>query len=113
MSFESYNILNFDFMSLINLVQRDIMSYKEVLRVTRISSTLYLHGKFPHKESKLMLLGPPDSGKTSWFSPFQGIEVFTIMFSLISIGMLLPRYFTLYVRDPRLYYYYYYYYYYY
>jgi len=42
MSFESYNILNFDFMSLINLVQRDIMSYKEVLRVTRVSSTLYL-----------------------------------------------------------------------
>jgi len=33
---------------------------------------LLLHGKFPMKESKLCLVGPPDSGKTSWFSPFEG-----------------------------------------
>ena len=24
------------------------------------------------KESKLCIVGPPDSGKTSWFSPFEG-----------------------------------------
>ena len=24
------------------------------------------------KERKLLLVGPPDSGKTSWFAPFQG-----------------------------------------
>lgn len=33
---------------------------------------LLLHGKFPMKETKLCIVGPPDSGKTSWFSPFQG-----------------------------------------
>ena len=31
-----------------------------------------MHGKFPMKEIKLLLVGPPDSGKTSWFAPFQG-----------------------------------------
>ena len=25
------------------------------------------------KEKKLLVVGPPDSGKTSWFTPFQGI----------------------------------------
>ena len=34
---------------------------------------LLLHGKFPMKEKKLLVVGPPDSGKTSWFAPFQGI----------------------------------------
>ena len=33
---------------------------------------ILLCGKFPVKETKLMLLGPPDSGKTSWFSPLEG-----------------------------------------
>ena len=27
---------------------------------------------FPMKETKLLLVGPSDSGKTSWFEPFQG-----------------------------------------
>ena len=31
-----------------------------------------MHGKFPMKERKLFLVGPPDSEKTSWFAPFQG-----------------------------------------
>ena len=31
------------------------------------------HGKFPMKEEKLLIVGPPDSGKTSWFAPFQGM----------------------------------------
>ena len=31
-----------------------------------------MHGKFLMKERKLLLVGPPDSGKTSWFAPFQG-----------------------------------------
>ena len=34
---------------------------------------LLLHGKFPMKEKKLLVDGPPDSRKTSWFAPFQGI----------------------------------------
>ena len=34
---------------------------------------LLLNGKFPMKEKKLSVVGPPDSGKTSWFAPFQGI----------------------------------------
>ena len=25
------------------------------------------------KEKKLLFVGPPDSGKTSWFAPFQGM----------------------------------------
>ena len=29
--------------------------------------------KVPTKEKKLLVVGPPDSGKTSWFAPFQGI----------------------------------------
>jgi len=33
---------------------------------------ILLHRKFPMKETKLLLVGPPDSGKTSWFAPFQG-----------------------------------------
>ena len=33
---------------------------------------LLLHGKFPMKEKKLLVVGPPDSGKKSWFAPFQG-----------------------------------------
>ena len=32
---------------------------------------LLLHGKFPMKEKKLLVVGPPDSGKTSWFAPVQ------------------------------------------
>ena len=31
-----------------------------------------MHGKFPMKERKLLVAGPADSGKTSWFAPFQG-----------------------------------------
>ena len=34
---------------------------------------LLLPRKFPMKEKKLLVVGPPDSGKTSWFAPFQGI----------------------------------------
>ena len=38
---------------------------------------LLLSRKFPRKEKKLLVVGPPDSGKTSWFYPFQGIQVNT------------------------------------
>ena len=34
---------------------------------------LFLHGKFSMKEKNLLVVGPPDSEKTSWFAPFQGI----------------------------------------
>ena len=34
---------------------------------------LLLHGKFPMKEKKLLVVGPLYSGKTSWFAPFQGM----------------------------------------
>jgi len=33
---------------------------------------ILLHGRFPMKEPKLLLEGPPDSGKTSWVAPFEG-----------------------------------------
>ena len=44
-----------------------------------------MYGKFPMKETKLLLVGPPDSGKTSWFAPFQGeyyiyFNTFKVMF---------------------------------
>ena len=47
-------------------------------RITRMSSyqkyyQLLLHGKFPMKEKKLLVVASPDSGKTSWFAQFQGI----------------------------------------
>ena len=35
-------------------------------------SQILMHGKFPMKERKLLLVGPQDSGKTIWFAPFQG-----------------------------------------
>ena len=41
---------------------------------------ILLHRKFPKKETKLMLVGPPDSGKSSWFCPFKG-EFFLFFFS--------------------------------
>ena len=34
---------------------------------------LLLRGKFPMKEKKLLVVRLPDSRKTSWFAPFQGI----------------------------------------
>ena len=34
---------------------------------------ILLHGKFPQKTTKLCVVVPSDSGKTSWFSPFQGV----------------------------------------
>ena len=42
---------------------------------------ILLHGKYTVKETKLMPLGPPDSGKTSWFCPFQDkcLQFFKIM----------------------------------
>ena len=34
---------------------------------------LLCHRRFPFKTKKLCLVGDPNSGKTSWFAPFQGI----------------------------------------
>ena len=47
-------------------------------RITRMSFypnyyKLFIHGKFPMNEKKLLIVGPPDSGKASWFSPFQSM----------------------------------------
>ena len=44
-------------------------------RIVRMSfyqkyDQLLVHGKFPMKEKKLVVAGPPDSGKTIWFAPF-------------------------------------------
>ena len=43
--------------------RRFLRKYYQILR----------HGKFPQKTTKLCVVGPSDSGKTSWFSPFQGV----------------------------------------
>lgn len=54
---------------------------------------LLLHGQFPQKESKLCLVGPSDSGKTSWFSPFQGKKTQKVInFQPIFISVLLYQY---------------------
>ena len=47
-------------------------------RITRMSFyqkyyQLLLHGKFPMKGKKFLVVGPPDSGKISSFALFQGI----------------------------------------
>ena len=47
-------------------------------RITRMSLYqkyywLLLHGKFPMTEKRLLVVGPSDRGKTSWFASFQGI----------------------------------------
>ena len=34
---------------------------------------LLCHGKFSTKVTKLFLVGPGDSGKSSWFAPFEGV----------------------------------------
>ena len=41
---------------------------------------LFLHGKFSMKEKNLLVVGPPDSEKTSWFAPFQRILTNTDLF---------------------------------
>ena len=46
------------------------------------------------KERKLLLVGPPDSGKTSWFAPFQGeyyiyFNAFKVMLSTKDLLQLL------------------------
>ena len=38
--------------------------------------------KFPMKDTKLCLVGPPDSGKTSWLSPFEGKPIYLLTFPL-------------------------------
>ena len=53
-----------------------------------------MYGKFPMKETKLQLVGPPDSGKTSWFAPFQGecyiyFNAFKVMLSTKDLLQLL------------------------
>ena len=50
---------------------------------------LLLHGKFPMKETKLCLVGPANSGKTSWFSPFEGMCVRVCVFVLVPVSLTL------------------------
>ena len=47
-------------------------------RITRMSFypnyyQLFIHGKFLMNEKKLLIVGPPGSGKASWFAPFQSM----------------------------------------
>ncbi|XP_066926777.1 uncharacterized protein [Clytia hemisphaerica] len=47
---------------------------------------LLMHKKFPKKEKKLMLVGDSDSGKTSWFCPFEGIIPSTFISYIVPDG---------------------------
>ena len=53
-------------------VENSLPDNDERMRFYQKYYQILLCGKFPVKETKLMLLGAPDSGKTSWFSPFEG-----------------------------------------
>ena len=48
-----------------------------------------MYGKFPMKVKKLLLVGPPDSGKTSWFAPFQG--EYYIYFNTFKVMLIYKR----------------------
>ena len=53
-----------------------------------------MHGKFPMKERKLLLVGPPDNEKTSWFAAFQSecyvyFNTFKVMLSRKDLFQLL------------------------
>ena len=34
---------------------------------------LLLHGQYPFKSKRMIVRGPPNSGKTTWFAPIQGV----------------------------------------
>ena len=54
---------------------------------------LLLHKKFPVKERKLMLIGESNSGKSSWFSVFEG-NLFTFVHSTCSISTIYSYFIT-------------------
>jgi len=54
-------------------IKNSFPEYAEQMRFYKKYYQILLVGKFPMKEKKLLLVGKPDSGKTSWFSPFEGI----------------------------------------
>ena len=43
------------------------------LRFVRKLYQLLMHGRFPFKERKMCVWGPPNSGKTTWFSIIEGL----------------------------------------
>ena len=60
------------------------------------------HSQFPVKGKKLLVVGPPDSGKTSWFTPFQGILINTDLLlssekvtAMFCLGILFTRFYEI------------------
>ena len=52
---------------------------------------LLLDGKFPQKTKKLCLIGHSDSGKTSWFQPFQAIIPLPFITAITREGQISAR----------------------
>ena len=53
-------------------VENSFPDEEERLKFYQKYYQLLLCHQFPPKEKKLCLVGDPDSGKTSWFYPFEG-----------------------------------------
>ena len=67
-------------------------------RITRMSFyqkyyQFFLHGKSRMKEKKFLVAGPPDSGKVSWFVPFQGMltNIVVYSFEIVVITSILQK----------------------
>ena len=67
-------------------------------RITRMSFyqkyyQFFLHRKLRMKEKKFLVAGPPDSGKASWFTLFQGmlINIVVYSFEIVVITSILQK----------------------
>ena len=67
-------------------IQNSFPSYEKRRKFYQKWYQLLLHKQFPMKEPKLMVVGPTDSGKSSWFYPFQGVIDYQNIAQLVEDG---------------------------